>query len=220
VRVCHPTQNRREPPVVAHVDVHVVRTRRRPVVPIATIVSKLNRPRAPLLLLGSVFVAAGGLVHLREWSETYRHVPLSLPGAQVVRVGFLVNTGASAVLVVALVFAVLAGRRHAAIVVAVAALAETASLATLIQSRRGSVLGWMERGWSPGATESLAVEIGALVMLSAAAALWVVTRRDSTRPAVDEMDRADSARSKSGRVPRRKDRDAHPGSTSPQRHPL
>lgn len=63
------------------------------------IVSKLCRPAAPLLLLSGVFVAAGGFVHLREWLVTYRHVPTSLPGAEVVRIGFVINAAVSAVLV-------------------------------------------------------------------------------------------------------------------------
>jgi len=151
-------------------------------VPSSSIVPKLRRPAALLLLLSAVFVAGGGFVHLREWLETYRHVPTSLPGAAVVRVGFVINAAASAVLVVALVAAVFARRRVAVLFVASTALFEAASLATLIQTRRGSVLGWMETGWSRGATQSRAVEIGALVALGAAAALLTFARREPVGP--------------------------------------
>ena len=43
-----------------------------------------------LIVVAAVFVAAEG-IHLREWLDTYRHVPASVPGAAVVRVGFPVN---------------------------------------------------------------------------------------------------------------------------------
>jgi hypothetical protein len=157
-------------------------------VPRSSIVSKLRRPAAPLLLLSAVFVAAGGFVHLREWLDTYRHVPTSLPGAEVVRIGFVINAAVSAVLVLALVDAVFASRRVAALFVAATVLFEAASLATLIQTRRGSVLGWMETGWSRGATQSRAVEIGALVALSAAAALLTFARREPHGPIAATLD--------------------------------
>lgn len=141
------------------------------------IVPKQWRPAAPLLILASLFVAAGGFIHLREWLDTYRHVPASLPGADVVRVGFVLNAAASAVLVVALLAAVFAGRRLTALVLAAAALFEAASLATLIQTRRGTVLGWMESGWSRGATQTRAVEIGALIVLASAGGITLAVRQ-------------------------------------------
>jgi uncharacterized membrane protein YedE/YeeE len=153
-------------------------------VPTTSIVSKLRRPATPLLVISALFVAAGGVVHLREWLDIYRHVPASLPGADVVRVGFVLNAGASAVLALALFAAVVAGRRVVALVVA-AAVFEAASLATLIQTRRGTVFGWMEAGWSRGATQTRAVEIGALVALTATAAIIVMARRSDTEPATE-----------------------------------
>lgn len=142
-------------------------------------VSKLRRPGAPLLALAGAFVAAGGVVHLREWLDTYRHIPASLPGADVVRIGFLINVAVSAILVLALLAAVFAGRRVATVVIGTAALFEAASLATLIQTRRAAVLGWMEGGWSRGATQTRAVEIGALILLAAAAGTVIMVRRTS-----------------------------------------
>lgn len=158
------------------------RSRRREVVPTTSIVSKLRRPAAPLLLLSAVFVAASGAVHLREWLGIYRDIPDALPGADVVRIGFLVNAAASTVLAVALLAAVFAGRRVAASIVAATALFEAVSLATLIQSRRGTVFGWMESGWSRGATQTRSVEIGALMVLAAVAALTVIDRRAAGDP--------------------------------------
>ena len=174
---------------------------RRPVVPSSSIVSKLRRPATPLLLLSTVFVAAGGFVHLREWLDTYRHVPSSLPGAEVVRLGFVINAAASAVLVVALAAAVIASRRVAVWFVATTVLFEAASLATLIQTRRGSVLGWMETGWSRGASQSRAVEIGALVALSAAAALLLFVRREPVGPPAATLDLAPTSVASSAAVP-------------------
>lgn len=145
--------------------------------PTTSIVSKLRRPTAPLLVLAAVFVAAGGAVHLREWLDTYRHLPASVPGADVVRVGFVANAVASAVLAVALLGSVFVGRRVAALVVALAAAFEATSLATLIQTRRGTVLGWMERGWSLGAAQARAIEIGALSLFALVVVITSVSRR-------------------------------------------
>jgi hypothetical protein len=152
------------------VPAHAIRSpepRRRPIVPTTSIVSRLRRPAAPLLLLSALFVAAGGVIHLREWLDIYRDVPASLPGADVVRLGFLINAAVSAGIAVALLGAVFLGRRASAAIVAGAALFEAASLATLVWSRRGSVFGWTETGWSRGATQTGRVEIGALVVLAA-----------------------------------------------------
>lgn len=127
--------------------------------------SKLRNLDRPLVLLAAVFTAAGGVVHLREWLDTYRDVPASVPGAAIVRVGFPVIAGVSvvlAVLLVATVFLWLHLRRPARL--AAAALA-TASLAALVVSRNGSLLGWMESGWSRGAKQAAAVEVGALLTL-------------------------------------------------------
>jgi hypothetical protein len=140
-------------------------------------VARLRSPAVPLSILSAAFVAAGGFVHLRDWLETYRHVPASAPGSEVVRIGFLISAGVSAALAVGLAGVVFAGRRLAGLVIASAALFQVVSLGTLIQTRRGSVLGWMERGWSVGATQARAVEIGALVALTALATVMLLAQR-------------------------------------------
>lgn len=150
--------------------------RRRPRMPISSVVSRLRDPLTSVLALAAVFVAAGGYVHLREWLDVYRHYPADLSGVEVVRVGFVINAGASAVLAIALLAAAFLGRRAVLGIVAAAALFQAASLAALIQSRRGTVLGWMEVGWSRGAAQTRAVEIGALLVLAAAATLAVSVR--------------------------------------------
>lgn len=141
----------------------------------------IRRPATPLLVLGAVFVAAGGVVHLREWLDIYRDVPATLPGAAVVRVGFPTNALASLVFA-GLLLAVAFASRRIARGVALACLAfQAASLAALIASRTGTVFGWMETGWSRGANQTRAVEIGAMVSLVAAIALMGVGRRSTTR---------------------------------------
>lgn len=169
--------------------------------PTTSIVTKLHRPATPLLILSALFVAAGGVVHLREWLDTYRHIPETLPGADVVRVGFVVNAGTSALLALALIAAVVARRRIATLVLAAAALFEMGSLAILIQTRRGTVFGWMEAGWSRGATQTRAVEIGALVALTAAAAIIVMGRRDIAESAAGTASVGGTPRGSSVAVP-------------------
>jgi hypothetical protein len=137
------------------------------------------------LLVAAAFVGAGGFIHLREWLDTYRNVPASVPGADVVRIGFPVNAGLSAVIVVALVVAAFAASRAMIALVAVAAVVfQAGSLATLILSRTGSVLGWSEPIWSPAANQTRAVELGAIVALAGTLVLLAVaggrTDRSST----------------------------------------
>lgn len=133
------------------------------------------RLTTPAAVLSAMFIAAGGIIHLREWFEVYRHVPASTPGAAVVRVGFPVNAAASILLVIALVLVVRRASRltHATIVIALAF--QVASLATLFATRMGSVFGWSEPTWTPGAEQTRAVEAAAIVALLALAA---VARRD------------------------------------------
>jgi hypothetical protein len=127
------------------------------------------------LLAAAAFVGAGGFIHLREWRDTYRHIPASVPGADVVRIGFPLNAGLSAVLGVALVVAAFAASRALIGLVAVAAAVfQAGSLATLILSRTGSVLDWSEPIWNPAANQTRAVEIGALVALAVALVLLAV----------------------------------------------
>lgn len=132
---------------------------------------------APLLLAAAAFVAAGGYVHAREWFETYRDVPSSVPGSEVVTVGFPVNVAISVVVVLALVVSAL-WRPAWARLVAVAALAfQIGSVAALVISHEASLFGWTQPIYTPGAQQSLAVEIGAVVCLLAALGLDLAQRR-------------------------------------------
>jgi hypothetical protein len=140
---------------------------------------KLNtKATTVLLLVAAGFVGAGGFIHLREWLDTYRNVPASVPGADVVRVGFPVNATFSALIAVALIVtAFVASRRLIALVAAIALVFQAGSLAALILSRTGSILGWSEPVWSPAANQTRVVEIAALVALTAAIALVAVQNR-------------------------------------------
>ena len=132
---------------------------------------------APLLLAAAAFVAAGGYVHAREWSEIYRDVPASVPGSEVVTIGFPVNVAVSAIVVVALVVSA-AWRPGWARIVAVGALAfQAASIGALVVTHEASLFGWTQPVYTPGAQQSLAVEVGAVVCLLAVLALDLVRRR-------------------------------------------
>lgn len=135
------------------------------------------RHGAPLMLAAAAFVAAGGYVHLREWLDVYRDVPAAAAGAAVVRIGFPVSAAVSAIVVVALLATAFRGRRVRTIVVAGAALFQAGSLAALVVSRTGSLLGWAEPVWTRGADQARAVEIGALAVLAAIAAVLALQRR-------------------------------------------
>jgi predicted transporter len=118
-----------------------------------------------LVILAALLVGAGGFVHLREWLDTYRHVPSSVPGAAVVRVGFPINAATSLVIALALVATIWRFGRHTTAVAAGAIAFQAASLGTLILSRTGSVFGWKEPVWTDGANQARAVEIAALIAL-------------------------------------------------------
>ncbi|HVE93824.1 MAG TPA: hypothetical protein VNB24_02810 [Acidimicrobiales bacterium] len=130
------------------------------------------RSTTPLLALSAMFIAAGGFIHVRDWLGIYRFVPANLPGSSVVRVGFLVNAVASVVLVAALVFVVRRAPRFTYPAILAAIGFQAASLATLIGTRIGSVFGWSEPIWTSGATQTRAVEVGAIVALLALAFLF------------------------------------------------
>jgi hypothetical protein len=135
-----------------------------------------TRTTRPMVAIAAVFVLAGGYLHLREWLDTYRHVPAGADGSFVVRLGFPVHVAVSVVLA-AVLLAALRSQRLLPLAVAAAAAFEAASLATLIVSRTGSVLGWAEPAWTVGAEQTRAVEIGALLVLGALAALHATVRR-------------------------------------------
>ena len=147
-------------------------------------VAALHRRTTPLVLVAAVFVAAGGFIHLRDWLDIYRNVPSSVAGAGVVRVGFPVNVGVSVVLAVALVVTVFRWRRFAPAVVGATLVFQAASLAALIVSRTGSLAGWMEHAWTEGANQTRAVEIGALVALTAVVAIVGAQSQASTSPVI------------------------------------
>ncbi len=136
-----------------------------------------TRHRVPLVLAAAAFIAAGGYVHLREWLDTYRHVPSDAAGSFVVRIGFPVNAAISLLVAVALVATLFVARRFSHYVVAGAVSFQVASLGILVATRTGSVLGWTEPIWTPGADQTRAVEIGALVALAASAMIGLTARR-------------------------------------------
>jgi len=142
----------------------------------------MRRFTTPLVLVSAAFVAAGGYIHLREWLDTYRDVPSEAPGAFVVRVGFPLNAASSLLLAAALVATLFAARRLQPVVIASAFLFQAASLAVLIRTRTGTVLGWTEPSWTAGASQTRAVEIAALVCLGAAALLSRADGRSSPVP--------------------------------------
>ena len=141
-------------------------------------------PAAPLLIGAAAFTLAGGYVHLREWLDTYRDIPASVQGSALVRVGFPINAGASLLLAIALVLVAVRPVRRSALVVAAAVAFQAGSLATLIGTRVGTVVGWSEPIWTRGAEQTRAVEIGALVLLALAVLVRVRGRRSSPRHAV------------------------------------
>ena len=136
-----------------------------------------TRYTAPLLLAAALFVAAGGFVHLREWLDTYRQVPASAAGAAVVRIGFPVNAATSVVVALALAFVAIRRMHVRSHVVVAAILFQAGSLAALILTRTGSLLGWTEPIWTLGADQSRAVEIGALISLTTVLAVAALQRR-------------------------------------------
>ena len=131
----------------------------------------------PMVVLSAMFIGAGGFIHLREWLNVYRQVPASASGAAVVRIGFPLNAAASLALIVALVLVFRRPSRLTQPVILAAIAFQAASLATLIATRVGSVFGWSEPSWTPGAEQTRAVEAAAIVALLALAAL---SRSDRT----------------------------------------
>lgn len=136
----------------------------------------------PLVVVAALFVAATGVVHLRQWLETYRDVPSSVEGAFVVTIGFPVH------FVVALVAAgaLLAAQRWRPewlpMVAAATIVFELGAIAALLVSRYDSLFGWSEPTWTTGAERALALEIGSVVVLAAVLVLQLTGERDDTSP--------------------------------------
>jgi len=130
-----------------------------------------DRLARPMLLAAAAFTVAGGYVHLREWLDTYRDVPSSAPGSWLVRIGFPVDAGLSVVAAVVLVLAATRLPKLTVPATVATLLFQAGSLAFLIGSRTGTVLGWTEPTWTPGAEQSRALELAAMAALVVAVAL-------------------------------------------------
>lgn len=137
----------------------------------------MRRLTTPLILIASLFVVAGGYVHLREWQDTYRSLPALVPGRDVVRIGFPINAALSLALALALVLTVFRFRRVVPVILAGAIAFQIGSLAAVVISRNTSLFGWMESTWTLGARQSVALEIGALLNLGLVVALRTIRRR-------------------------------------------
>lgn len=134
-----------------------------------------------LVAAGAMFTIAGGYVHLREWLDTYRHLPAAAPGSFVVRDGFIVNVVASVLASVALVATIVRPNKATPFVIAGAFVFQAASLITLMASRTSNVFGWNEQGWTLGASQTRAVEVGALLVLGLALILDTARRNRASR---------------------------------------
>lgn len=138
---------------------------------------------APLLLAAAAYTAGGGYVHLREWWNLYRHLPSSVAGSAVVKIGFPVNAAVSLVVASLLCLAAARGGRRTGYIVGASLLFQASSLAVLILTRTGSVLGWSERTWSLAANQARLAEVAALGCLALVIAI-AFARRRSSPPAV------------------------------------
>lgn len=143
----------------------------------------------PLVLAAATYTLLGGYVHLNEWLNGYRNIPASVPGSWVVRIGFPLNTAASVLLAAVLILAALRLPKLVVPTLAANVGFQLSSLGILIATRVGSVFGWAEPSWTPGANRARAVEIGA-VLLSALAVVGyrrgvqLVRGRDHQMPLV------------------------------------
>lgn len=131
----------------------------------------MHRLTGTMLFASAAYVAAGGYIHASEWLDEYRFVPPSAPGGALVRIGFPMNAALSVVLVVVLLAAAVRLPRLVVPAVVVTMAFQAASLAFVIGSRIGTVLGWSEPVWTAAAEQTRAVEIGALLTLTAAVVL-------------------------------------------------
>ncbi len=132
-------------------------------------------------VVAAALVLIGGVLHLNIWRTDYSgsHLPGSVPGSFVVKVGFPVNAAASLVLAIALI---VLGER---LLVAVAGvLFEAASMVTLVLSRGVGIFGWKEQGWGnkPTSVLVLVVEVAATVSLLVLATVAVGADRLRRRP--------------------------------------
>ena len=128
----------------------------------------MHRFTGTMLFASAAYVVAGGYIHVSEWLDQYRFVPTSAPGGALVRIGFPLNAALSVVLAIALVAAAVRLPRLVVPAVVGTMAFQAASLAFVVGSRIGTVLGWSEPVWTTAAEQTRAVEIGALLTLAAA----------------------------------------------------
>lgn len=131
-------------------------------------------------LIAAAAIAAGGIIHLVEWFDSYKDLPDVVPGVEVVQYGFPLNFAGSVVLAIALVVAVVSLPRFVVATVAANVLFQVGSLFALVFSRYGSLFGWEERIWTPGAKQTLVAEVIALVALAACGGLRLRDEATST----------------------------------------
>src|SRR5205085_8286535 len=126
---------------------------------------KRTRIAPALLALAALYVVAGGYSHLNQWLDGYRNIPAAVPGWWVVRIGFPVSAGTSLIVAAALITAAArASLRLPALVIAAGF--ELSSLGVLLATRMGSVFGWSEHGWTAGARQTFALELGAMATIA------------------------------------------------------
>lgn len=138
----------------------------------------------PALFFAAAYTLLGGAVHLDQWLNGYRRIPSAVPGAWVVRLGFPMQALTSGVLALALVVVALRLPRLAVPAIAASVGFQLSTLGLIIATRMGSVFGWSEPVWTPGANLARAAAIGALVMLGLS---MVMGRRAPRRSALVEV---------------------------------
>ena len=104
---------------------------------------------SPLVAVAALFVLAGGFIHLREWLDTYRDLPAAVPGRAVVQIGFPINAATRSPPLSPSWSPLVWKTDWLRLVVAGVALFQIGSLAALVISRNGTLLGWTEPVWTP-----------------------------------------------------------------------
>lgn len=134
----------------------------------------------PLLFAAALFTLGNGYVHLDQWLNGYRNIPSAVPGSWVVRIGFPV----AAISALALAGVLIAAATKLPKLLIPALLStlgfQIGSLGVLIATRVGSVFGWSEPSWTPGANQARAVEIGGIVMIVLTGLLFAMVRGAAT----------------------------------------
>ena len=139
-----------------------------------------TRAVRPLLFASALYVVAGGVVHLMQWTDGYRRIPSEVAGSWLVRDGFPLNALVSFLGAAALVWMLVRPTARLVPIVAANLTLQIGSLTLLIATRMTSVFGWSEPVWTSGANQARGVEIGALAMLMLTAAFWIWAGRSAT----------------------------------------